>query len=144
MNATTPPSRESTDRPGYLTAHRRVVWDPVSKKVEKDSLHHDQLLSAARATFNPGAFDHPPSLSEVLARMSDVKRVAANEQAQREHEQEMQRLRDAARKPSILKHPVCWKPTERAFGLGLWRCPDATPNAPPDTNFRARFVLDEG
>lgn len=144
---------DSIKTPSYLTAQRRVQWNPVDKKVEKDSLKHDQLLAMTKASFEwePAATyttgqwrQESSSLPQILRAMSQTRREHARAEEAAARAEAAVALRERLRHAKPYAHTAKWNDSPHAHGNGLWRSPDPTKNEPPDFNFRPRFKYGEG
>lgn len=114
-------------------------------------IKHDQLLAALRSsyTWQPSATmttgewrQGPEKLSSIVDRMTDTKRRAQEERSAEAFEQGVRALRQSLGHGASMQHNQLWDKGQRvshAVNEALWRHPDCSPSAPPDTNFRARF-----
>lgn len=166
-NIVTPPSprgqrrvkriaADSTKVPAFLAVPRRVQWDPVGKKVERDALKHDQLLALTRSSFSwaPSStltsnewLNRPEVVPDILDKLSESKRHARQMRAATAVENGVRHLRESLENSSIHSHPRAWDRSEKVslpLSKQLWRSPDPTPNALPDLNFRPNYRVPRG
>jgi hypothetical protein len=142
--------------PTFLTIPRRVQWNPIEKKVERDALKNDHLLTLLRSNFTWGSSSNmtsndwltrPEVVPDIITKISESKMQAERQRAMRENEEGVRRLRESLGKISSHKHSRPWDGSEKIspeVSRQMWRTPDPTPNQAPDLNFRSNTPLPRG
>ena len=118
--------------PTYLTAQRRVQWDPVERRVVKDALKQEALLATLRSSFAwaPSATmtqdswrTRPEGLPEVLHSMDETRRRDAARKVVETRVEAARALHYKIAHSKPKQHPRDWNKSQKVRTDG---CPPLT------------------